>query len=99
MYLLLLPHIMALFMMSLSDAAGHKMQHSRLCFHGFQTSLINRDSELSEQLKKTNKQKRYMYVFYSIPVDVACDASLLRYPFSCSSVDSCAWIGPFLLEK
>ena len=60
MYLLLLPHIMALFMMSLSDAAGHKMQHSRLCFHGFQTSLINRDSELSELKKNNNKKTLYV---------------------------------------
>ena len=35
MYLLLLPHMMALFMMSLSDAAGHKMATRVVVFSWF----------------------------------------------------------------
>ena len=66
MYLLLLPHMMALFMMSLSDAAGHKMATLAVVFSWF-SDKFNKQGQWIEwtTLKNKNKTLYVCLLFHS----------------------------------
>ena len=80
-----LPHIPALFMMSLIQTSGQKWHHPLSCFHGFQTFILkNQNQTLSEGEKVDNYFVPLIWMFLHISapliVIITMDISMAHDP-------------------